>query len=289
MNIRNILLSVVTGAIACSCNFSEDDCIRLGRLKAYCDFAEIEARDIPVPANRHLLAYGISENTLTEAEKRTFSEDTLRCDFPRGDYNFIFVTGSNEIHDMVSHRDCRLLSAVTEKNGKTYLSDKQSFVCKQLFSEHFEYQKETVRKIIPLPFTQTIVIRLHVSGNLSPIVGISSELDGIAVGKYLTMDKLCSESATLLSEYTKAEEGRLWESTNYVFGITPTADNILRITTHTTDTSGGTYNVDLSSYLRGFDKYKITIDLNLVVGEYVKVGDTVTIEDWKTGDIIQLN
>lgn len=103
------------------------------------------------------------------------------------------------------------------------------------------------------------------------------------------MDKLCSESATLLSEYTKAEEGRLWESTNYVFGITPTADNVLRITTHTTDTSGGTYSVDLSSYLRGFDKYKITIDLNLVVGEYVKVGDTVTIEDWKTGDIIQLN
>ena len=89
------------------------------------------------------------------------------------------------------------------------------------------------------------------------------------------MDKLCSESATLLSEYTKAEKGKLWESTNYVFGITPTADNVLRITTHTTDDSAGTY--------------KITIDLNLVVGEYVKVGDTVTIEDWKTGDIITLN
>ena len=62
MNIRNILLSVAAGALACSCNFSEDDCIRLGHLRAYCNFAEIEAKDIPVPTSRHLIAYGISED-----------------------------------------------------------------------------------------------------------------------------------------------------------------------------------------------------------------------------------
>ena len=206
MNIRNILLSVAAGALACSCNFSEDDCIRLGHLRAYCNFAEIEAKDIPVPTSRHLIAYGISDKTLELPEKKTFTQDTLKWDLPRGDYDFIFLSGNNEIRNMQSYRDCQLYSATRESEGKIYLSEKQTFVCKQLFREHFDYQKETVKEIIALPFTQTIILRLHVSGNINPLTGITSELDGVAVGKFLASNELSSEYATMTSDYIKEQE-----------------------------------------------------------------------------------
>lgn len=290
MNTRNILLSVVAGALACSCNFSEDDCIRLGHLRAYCNFSEIEAKDIPVPTSRHLIAYGISDRTLSVPEKKTFTQNTLKWSLPRGDYDFVFISGNNEIRNMQNYQECQVYSDTMEIDGQTFLTEKQTFVCKQLFREHFEYQKETVKEIVALPFTQTIVLRLHLSGNIAPLTGITSELDGIAVGKFVATEELSSEFATLTSDYIKqpgTEE--LWESTNYVLGINPTADNILRVITHTSDTSNDTYYIDLSSYLHGFDKYKITIDLNLVIGKSLTVDSPVIIEDWEDGIITDLN
>lgn len=289
MNIRNILLSVAAGALACSCNFSEDDCIRLGHLRAYCNFAEIEAKDIPVPTRRHLIAYGISDKTLELPEKKTFTQDTLKWDLPRGDYDFIFLSGNNEIRNMQSYRDCQLYSAITEADGKIYLTEKQTFVCKQLFQEHFDYQKETVKEIITLPFTQTIIIRLHVSGNINPLTGITSELDGVAVSKFLVSNELSSEYATMTSDYIKEQEENIWVSTNYVLGINQSTDNVLRVITHTTDTSNDTYNIDLTPYLQGFDKYKMTIDLNLVIGKSLTIDSPVIIEDWADGTITDLN
>lgn len=213
----------------------------------------------------------------------------MKWDLPRGDYDFIFLSGNNEIRNMQSYRDCQLYSATRESEGKIYLSEKQTFVCKQLFREHFDYQKETVKEIIALPFTQTIILRLHVSGNINPLTGITSELDGVAVGKFLASNELSSEYATMTSDYIKEQEENIWVSTNYVLGINQSTDNVLRVITHTTDTSNDTYNIDLTPYLQGFDKYKMTIDLNLVIGKSLTIDSPVIIEDWADGTITDLN
>lgn len=190
---------------------------------------------------------------------------------------------------MESYRDCKLYSVTNESEGKIYLVEKQAFVCKQLFREHFDYQKQTDKEIIAIPFTQTIIIRLHVSGNINPLTGITSELDGVAVNKFLASNELGSEYATMTSDYIKEQEENIWVSTNYVFGINQSVDNNLRVITHTTDSSNDTYNIDLTPYLHGFDKYKIVIDLNLVIGKSLTIHSPVVIEDWKDGTITNLN
>lgn len=93
----------------------------------------------------------------------------------------------------------------------------------------------------------------------------------------------------MTSDYIKEQEENIWVSTNYVFGINQSTDNVLRVITHTTDTSNDTYNIDLTPYLQGFDKYKMTIDLNLVIGKSLTIDSPVIIEDWADGTITDLN
>lgn len=284
MNIKKILPFTVISLLLTSCDFSED-CIRYGNIITYPEFDNIEESIIPLAESRHLLAYGKSDRTIPFSDILNFTQDTLRWSAPQGDYDFIFYNGSNPLLNKQNYNEVSLYSDTIVSDGKTYISKKQEFICTQTFSEKLIYQKDIYKSFSPEPFTQTIVLRVHTTGNTGPLVGLKSELDGISLGKYLVSHDKHSTYGTILSEYIKGEEN-LWTSTNYVFGINNTADNILKITTITSDSSASDYKIDLTQYLRSFDDYRITIDIDLEVGKGIEINTPVTIEGWVDGGIV---
>lgn len=288
MNTKKIYPISVMAILLASCDFSED-CIRYGNLITYPSFTKIEEAVVPLAETRHLIPYGKTVES-PYPEILTFTQDTLRWSAPQGDYDFIFYNGKNPVLNIGNINEVSLFSETVRTDGRLYIKDKQEFVCFQQFSEKLVYQKDVYKEFEPEPFTQTIVLRIHLYGNTYPVIGLQSELDGISLGKYLQSGDLHSLCGTIKSEYVEnTENNSTWVSTNYVFGVNPQEKNNLRVTTITSDTSAATYELDLSQYLNNFKDYRITIDIDLTVGKGMEINTPVNIEGWVDGSIVDIS
>ena len=76
-----------------SCDFNEDFCTRYGELIAYCDWENITEK-APLPPLRHVIPF---QGNASIQEAKTFTQDTLRWQLPRGDYRFVFYTGDYQV------------------------------------------------------------------------------------------------------------------------------------------------------------------------------------------------
>lgn len=100
MNYINKLASFAVLVTALSgCDFNEDFCIRNGELVAWCDFSGIK-EPLPIPAQRHMIAFPLGHTDIPSGTETTFTQDTLRWSIPQGEYRFLFYTGNYKVSDM---------------------------------------------------------------------------------------------------------------------------------------------------------------------------------------------
>lgn len=97
-----------------SCDFNEDFCTRYGELIAYCDWENITEK-APLPPLRHVIPF---QGNASIQEAKTFTQDTLRWQLPRGDYRFVFYTGDYQVNRLDDYYECNLSVPTDTVNGK---------------------------------------------------------------------------------------------------------------------------------------------------------------------------
>lgn len=258
-----------------SCDFDEDFCTRYGELIAYCDWENITEK-APLPPLRHVIPF---QGNASIQETKTFTQDTLRWQLPRGDYRFVFYTGDYQVNRLDDYYECNLSVPTDTVNGKAYITAVQKYCCSSAFNEKLEYQESKTHKITPWNFVSKVNLKLNVTGNVQPLSRISYELDGLSTSRYL-VSREKSGSAILPGEFKK--EGSTWNSSFYLFGVYPDTDNILTVKVEM-DNDNEIFNeirtIDLSQHLRPLNDDEITLEIDFEVGKGMKV-ETVTIADW---------
>ena len=107
MNLNKKIPAAITLAsclLLPSCDFNEDFCTRYGELIAYCDWENITEK-APLPPLRHVIPF---QGNASIQEAKTFTQDTLRWQLPRGDYRFVFYTGDYQVNRLDDYYECNL-------------------------------------------------------------------------------------------------------------------------------------------------------------------------------------
>lgn len=120
-----------------SCDFDEDFCTRYGELIAYCDWENITEK-APLPPSRHVIPF---QGNASTQEGKTFTQDTLRWQLPRGEYRFLFYTGDYKVNRLDDYYECNLSVDTDTVKDKVYISAPQKYCCSSIFSEKLEYQE----------------------------------------------------------------------------------------------------------------------------------------------------
>ena len=152
-----------------SCDFNEDFCTRYGELIAYCDWENITEK-APLPPLRHVIPF---QGNASIQEAKTFTQDTLRWQLPRGDYRFVFYTGDYQVNRLDDYYECNLSVPTDTVNGKAYITAVQKYCCSSAFNEKLEYQESKTHKITPWNFVSKVNLKLNVTGNVQPLSRIS--------------------------------------------------------------------------------------------------------------------
>lgn len=212
-------------------------------------------------------------------EGKTFTQDTLRWQLPRGEYRFLFYTGDYKVNRLDDYYECNLSVDTDTVKDKAYISVPQKYCCSSIFSEKLEYQESKTHKITPWNFVSKVNLKLNVTGNVQPLSRISYELDGLSTSRYLASREK-SGSAILPGEFKK--EGSTWNNSFYLFGVHTETDNILTVKVQM-DSENEIFNeersIDLSQHLRPLNDDEITLEIDYHIGTGMTL-ETVTITDW---------
>ena len=269
-----------------SCDFNEDFCTRYGELIAYCDWENITEK-APLPPLRHVIPF---QGNASIQEAKTFTQDTLRWQLPRGDYRFVFYTGDYQVNRLDDYYECNLSVPTDTVNGKAYITAVQKYCCSSAFNEKLgSWIGANGHRLVyggsrSGLMGQLAQSALDAGGTVTGVepqffIDEGYELDGLSTSRYL-VSREKSGSAILPGEFKK--EGSTWNSSFYLFGVYPDTDNILTVKVEM-DNDNEIFNeirtIDLSQHLRPLNDDEITLEIDFEVGKGMKV-ETVTITDW---------
>lgn len=281
MNIKSLYPLPLCVLLLCSCDFSESGCIREGRLKAYCNFTGFpEWLSATEAAERHVIRYPRSGEHASWGEE-TFSGDTLHWRIPAGDYDFLYYNsrGKDSIRYKEDLYKAEICALVTEKDGKSYISAGEEFICSQVSRQSIIPYRTTACEFKPAPLVQQVNIELSLTGKIPSLDSIKSSLEGITTGRYLESRAKSSGHAVLEFSYKEADTDK-WRKSFYIYGIAPAVPSLLAIRTYASDAPDGTYTIDLSEILHPFTKDRIDIFLSVELGDRMEITG-VEIKSWE--------
>lgn len=275
MNINKLLFASAL-LILTSCEFTEDFCIRPGELIAYCNWTKIN-EEPPIPESRHLIPFGTQNE-----DDIIFTQDTLRCSIPQGDYRFVFFTGNYTLENRHDFYEYKLSLQTDTIDGVAYLVDEPDYCCSAVFNEKLVYQQPKRVEMIPEPFVRRLNMKLNLSGNTKNISRVYTRIGGLSTSRYF-YSKEVNGSAILSKDFKIYKTLDECYCSLYTLGFNTYSGVPVTIGVEMSD-SYAAYNeeksIDITSFIKDNLSDEISLEINLKIGEELEIETPVEIDEW---------
>lgn len=279
------ILSVVVFLSSCDWLFSEDYGTKGFLSATLSDNGVLPAMPEGIQV-RYYDNYSNEEYTEKLGEPDCFASDgNFLSRIRTGEYRFLaYSTFNNKVRNSSDITQIEIYADTvnSEKYGVPVYANKLRPVHMASESGFIFPEDTTYRTFALVPMVQKIVINITLKGMSAEheIETLEAMLSGVVTGRKIYTNQPIAEYAGIIFPiFTETDTQYKYTSEAYVFGVSNTVQNMLRV-----ECVGDTFTqysqVDLSSVLKDFSTDGIVIDVVIEIGENMQM-DNIYIDAWK--------